>query len=116
MHTSRDGDLRGWTQADVLPADGMQEVRGCRPFRSRLPPGHDLAVLPVTYSYSHWSAAWAESSRAVQTLPCVAWLWPFAFRQFRRSLTRGPIEFLWLRIAEGSHTGSTPLRAEETGS
>ena len=31
MRTSRDGDLRGWTRADVLPADGMQEVRGSNP-------------------------------------------------------------------------------------
>ena len=34
VHTSRDGDLRGWTQADVLPADGMQEVRGSNPLSS----------------------------------------------------------------------------------
>ena len=34
MRTSRDGDLRGWTRADVLPADGMQEVRGSNPLSS----------------------------------------------------------------------------------
>jgi hypothetical protein len=34
MRTSRDGDVRGWTRADVLPADGMQEVSGSGPLSS----------------------------------------------------------------------------------
>ena len=32
--TREDGDLRGWTQVDVLPPDGMQEVSGSSPLSS----------------------------------------------------------------------------------
>ena len=34
VRTSRDGDVGRWTRADVLPADGMQEVRGSNPLSS----------------------------------------------------------------------------------
>jgi hypothetical protein len=38
----QDGDLRGWTPVDVLPADGMQEVRGSNPRRFTFPQVKDM--------------------------------------------------------------------------
>jgi hypothetical protein len=35
--TLQDGDLHRWTREDVLPTDGMQEVRGSNPLSSTFP-------------------------------------------------------------------------------
>ena len=51
MRTSRDGDLRGWTRADVLPADGMQEVRGSNPRSSTSFPRSDPNLQPFKAAF-----------------------------------------------------------------
>ena len=53
--TGGDGDLRGWTQVDVLPPDGMQEVSGSSP----------LTVAPPGQRNS-WNESNSEYSRKVQ--------------------------------------------------
>ena len=44
--TPGDDDLRGWTRVDVLPADGMQEIRGSNPLSSTSVVSQDIGMTP----------------------------------------------------------------------
>jgi hypothetical protein len=54
VRTPGDGDLHGWTAVDVLPLDGMQEVRGSNPRSSTAGQGCNSNDKPMS---SHLSRA-----------------------------------------------------------
>ena len=73
----QDGDLRGWTPVDVLPAHGMQEVRGSNPLSSTSVQidKFEILSLPFTSLVQQQNTAAKYSSAAARCacLPAVIW-------------------------------------------